>query len=141
MTAQDIDFELVSPEEKLISEPVRMAVIPGDEGEFGVMAGHAALVASLQPGVVTLFAGADGDSSRRIFISGGFADVTGGLCTILAEAAVNVDDLDQGDLEKELADLSEDLGLAEEVLDKARIEQKISLVKAKLSAVSGQLVV
>lgn len=136
-----VQFELVSPEEKLISEPVRMAVIPGDEGEFGVMAGHAALVASLQAGVVTLFTGEDGDSSRRIFISGGFADVTGDLCTILAEMAVNVDDLDQGDLEKELADLNEDLGLAEELADKARIESRISLAKAKLSAVSGQLVV
>ena len=86
--ARAIQFELVSPEEKLVSEPVAMAVIPGDEGEFGVLVGHSALVASLKPGVVEL--SVDGQDNRRIFIASGFADVTPEQCTILAEEAVNV---------------------------------------------------
>ncbi len=136
--AQTIDFELVFPEKKLISEPVRMAVIPADEGEFGVCAGHASLVASLKPGVVKLYV--DGQDERHIFITGGFADVTGEICTILAEDAVNVSDLDEDDLNQKMANLNEDLGLAEEELDKARILKRLSLVKAQLSAVTGSLV-
>jgi len=134
---QMINFELVSPEEKLMSEPVVMAIIPGDEGEFGVMAGHSSLVASLKPGVVRLKM-AEGEE-RKIFITGGFADVTGALCTILAEEAANVSDLDEAAIRQDLADLKEDLGLAEGAVDKKRVERKIALAKAKLSAVSGEL--
>lgn len=133
-----MNFELVSPEERLISEPVAMATIPGEEGEFGVALGHSALVASLKPGVVKLQL-ADGEA-REVFITGGFADVTGELCTILAEQAVNLSDMDQGAIEQELKDLNDDLGLAEGETDKKRIERKIILAKAKLTAVTGELV-
>ena len=138
--AQKIQFELVSPEEKLITEAVSMAVIPGEEGEFGVGAGHSALVVSLQAGVVKLYKDGLDSEAKKVFITGGFADVTGELCTILAEEAINVNDLDQAALEKQLADLNEDLGLAEEKADKLRISKRIALVKAKLSAVSSKLV-
>ena len=138
-----IQFELVSPEEKLVSEPVKMAVIPGEEGEFGVLAGHASLVASLRPGVVELYAeGEDADAPpRKIFIAGGFADVTAEACTVLAEEAVSVNDIDQAAVEQQIANLNEDLGLAEEAADKARIERRLDLAKARLQAVSGQLVI
>ncbi|MCB1650682.1 MAG: ATP synthase F1 subunit epsilon [Alphaproteobacteria bacterium] len=138
MSENTIQFELVSPEEKLISQPVQMAVIPGEEGEFGVQVGHSALVASLKPGVVTLTD--EQGEKRKIFITGGFADVTAQLCTVLAEEAVNVDDLDVAAIEQQLANLKEDLGLAAEALDKARINKKIALAKARLSAATGQLV-
>ncbi len=139
--AQTIQFELVSPEEKLVSEPVNMAVIPGEKGQFGVMAGHSSLVATLQPGVVELFA-EDGaaEPAMKIFIAGGFADISGGQCTVLAEEAVNVKDLVQADLEQSIENLNEDLGIAKEDIDKARIEKRLVLTKAKLSAVSGNLV-
>ena len=137
--AKMINFELVSPDEKLISEPVRMAVIPGDEGEFGIGAGHAALVASLKPGVVQLYI--DGqDEPRRVFITGGFADVTGEICTVLAETAIDVASLDEAELAASLAELEAALALAEEAIDKARIEKRIVMVKAKLTAVTGTLV-
>lgn len=133
--AQTIQFELVSPERRLVSEPVGMAVIPGEEGEFGVLAGHSALVASLKPGVVEL--SIDGQDNRRIFIAGGFADVTPEQCTILAEEAINVSDLDKADLERQVSDLNEDLGLAQEDADKARVEKKLALVNAKLEAIAA----
>lgn len=132
---QTIQFELVSPEEKLVSEPVAMAVIPGDEGEFGVLAGHSALVASLKPGVVEL--SVDGQDNRRIFIAGGFADVTPEQCTVLAEEAVNVADLDKAALEQQASDLNEDIDLAKEEADKARVEKKLALVNAKLEALAA----
>lgn len=134
--AQMINFELVSPEEKLVSEPVQMAVIPGLEGEMGVGKDHASFVVALKAGVVQLFR-KEGDEVQKIFIAGGFADVTGQQCVVLAEEAINVTDMDQSALEQELSNLNEDLGLAEEVADKGRIEAAIDLVQAKLNALKA----
>ena len=136
---QTIQFELVSPEEKLVSEPVKMAVIPGEEGEFGVLAGHASLVASLRPGVVELYAEGQEAASQRIFIAGGFADVTGEQCTVLAEEATAVDALNQSEIEQQIADFNEDLGRAEDEIEKVRAEKNLTMAKAKLSAITGQL--
>ncbi len=134
-----IHFELVSPEEKLVSEPVKMAVIPGAEGEMGVGKDHASFVVALKAGVVQLHQ--DGAEVRKIFIAGGFADVTGDNCTVLAEQAVNVSDLDQAAIEQELTNLNEDLGRAADKQEEARISKKITLAKARLSAVTGSVVI
>lgn len=134
-----IRFELVSPEEKLISAPMHMAVIPGDEGEMGVLAGHASLVASLRPGVVELYEQAGGEA-RKIFIAGGFADIGAENCTVLAEEAMPVADLNQEALAQQISNLTEDLNMAKEALDKVRIEKRLALAKAKLSAATGRLV-
>ncbi len=131
-----IQFELVSPEEKLVSESVYMVEIPGDEGRFGVMKGHCSLLSSLKPGVVRLYK-EQGGEAREIFIAGGFADVTAESCTVLAEEAIPVKDLSKESLEQLLSDLNEDIGLAEEKADKNHIQNKITLTKAKISAVSG----
>jgi F-type H+-transporting ATPase subunit epsilon len=140
MSAQTIAFELVSPEARLVSEPVSMAVIPGEEGEFGVGADHSALVASLKPGVVELYKDGSKEPYRKIFIAGGFADVTATSCTILAEQAVNVNDLDLAQLEQQVKNLSEDLGMAKDESEKTRIQKRIDMTKAKMSAVTGKLV-
>ena len=131
-----INFELVSPESKLVSEEMHRIEIPGDDGEFGVMAGHSSVLSSLRAGVVTLHKDEDEANNRRIFIDGGFADVSAENCTILAEEAIDVKDLNKESLEQYLSDLNEDLGLAEEAHDKKHIEEKIALTKAKLSAVT-----
>jgi F-type H+-transporting ATPase subunit epsilon len=131
-----INFELVSPEAKLVSEPVYMAVIPGEEGVVGVLPGHASLVASLKPGVVELYE-AEGAEPRRIFIAGGFADVTPDNCSVLAEEAVNLADLSRDDVEQEIKTLNHDLELASEDADKARIGRRLALAEAKLQAVAA----
>ncbi len=136
--AQTFEFELVSPERKLMAEPARMVVIPGEEGEFGVLPNHSALMASIRPGVVEAHL-RENDDPVRIFIAGGFADVTATNCTILAEEAVNVDDLDQVDLEQNVRNLTEDLGMVEGDADKSRVENKLNLAKARLDAVTGSL--
>lgn len=140
MSAQTIHFELVSPESKLVSEPVSMAIMPGEEGEFGVGADHSALVASLRPGVVELYKEDGKEPFRRIFITGGFADVTGASCAVLAEEAVNVSDLSQETLDRELKDLNEDLAHTADGVEKSRIRKRIEMTKARLSAVTGRLV-
>lgn len=136
--ATTFNFELVSPEARLLSEPVTKVAIPGEEGDFGVLPNHSALVASIRPGVILAYT--EGyDEPRRIFISGGFADVTATNCTILAEEAVNVADLNEEALQQTIRNLNEDLGMAEGDADKARIQKKLDLVSAKLEAVTGKL--
>lgn len=132
----EIQFELVSPEEKLVSEGVYLVEIPGDEGVFGVMSGHESLVSSLKPGVVRLHK-EQGGEARDIFIAGGFADVTAKNCTVLAEEAIEVQNLDKDSLEQYLSNLNDDLGLADEAQDLERIKQKIEITKAKLAAVAA----
>ena len=137
-TAQKtFNFELVSPERRLISEPARMAVVPGEEGDFGVLPGHSALLATVRPGVVEVHS-ADGSNVRRIFIAGGFADVTATSCTILAEEAISVSDLNAEALEQTLANLKDDLDLAKDDMERARASKKIALVQAKIAAATGK---
>ncbi|MEM8553032.1 MAG: ATP synthase F1 subunit epsilon [Pseudomonadota bacterium] len=80
-------FELVSPEALVISGEVEGVTLPGAEGDFQVMAGHAPMLALLGPGLVTVTGGEGGD--RRIFIDGGFCDVNDAGCSVLAEAAID----------------------------------------------------
>lgn len=133
-----IHFELVSPEEKLVSEPVHLAVIPGVTGEMGVGKDHASFVVALQAGVVQLFA-EEGSEARKIFIACGFADVTGENCTVLAEQAVNVNDLDKAEIEQEIANLNEDLGRAADEAERMKAEKGLKLANAKLSAITGSI--
>ena len=137
-TNQTFNFELVSPERRLISEPAKMVTIPGEEGDFGVLAGHMPLIATIRPGVIEVRAAND-DAPRRIFIAGGFADVNATSCTVLAEEAVNVSDLNQADLEQMIGNLREDLGLATDELEKTRIRKRLALARAKLEAVTGRV--
>lgn len=136
---EQIQFELVSPEEKLVSQPVKMAVIPGEEGEIGVGAGHMSLVSSLKPGVLKLYESTADSKPRRIFIAGGFADITGTNCTVLAEEATDVKNLKQAEIEQKIKDLNEDLTMAQEPADKARINARLIVEKAKIQAITGKI--
>ncbi len=126
-------FELVSPERKLFSGPVRMVEIPGEEGDFGVLPGHSALVASIRPGVIRVTL-AEGGEPRRVFVAGGFADVSPANCTVLSEEAVDVKDLDPAVLARDLKNLEEDLNLAKDDGARARIRRQIMLAQARLRA-------
>lgn len=133
------DFELVSPEKKLLSEPATMVVVPGEEGDFGVLVNHAATVSSIRPGILEVH-NDNQDDIKKIFVAGGFVDVTPTSCTLLAEEAILLDDLKQEELETSLKNLQEDLGLVDGEADKDKVKQKIKVVKAKLSALTGHTV-
>ena len=90
--ADRLTFELVSPERLLLSAQVDMVVVPGTEGEFGVLAGHAPLVSTLRPGVISVH---DEKTIQRIFVRGGFAEVTAAGLTVLAEEAIDLATLDR----------------------------------------------
>lgn len=130
------NFELVSPEKILVSEPAWQVTIPGEEGYFGVRAGHTSLLAAVKPGVVEVVK-TEGGAVEKIFIAGGFADVTAKNCTLLAEQAVPVSDIDAVKTAQDLANLKEDLARAASAVDRAQIEHRIRLANAKLTAVQA----
>jgi F-type H+-transporting ATPase subunit epsilon len=90
--ADTFRFELVTPERMALSEDVAEVVVPGVEGEFTVLPGHAPTISALRPGVIEV---ALPDASKtRIFVKGGFAEVDAGHLTVLAERALPVDEMD-----------------------------------------------
>jgi F-type H+-transporting ATPase subunit epsilon len=95
-----VGFELVTPERLLVSEPVEMVVVPGTEGNFGVLPGHAPLISTIRPGMIEIYEGQT--VTRRIFVVSGIAEVTPERCTVLADEAVSPDTLDRSAIEADL---------------------------------------
>ena len=127
-------FELVSPECVVVSEKAIMVVIPGEEGNFGVLAEHSPLLSSVRAGVVSVHTPAEG--IKRIFVSGGFADVSSELCSVLVEEAVSVSDLDTDKVKKEINELEIKLDNAKSVEETADLRKKIAVAKAKMEFAS-----
>lgn len=137
MTKNTFNFELVSPERKLMSERAWQVVIPGAEGVLGVRAGHAPFIVSARSGVVEMIAAPDDSTPTRFFIAGGFADITADNVTLLAEQAVNVNDLDKEMLTTQITDLEDELSLLSDGdPDKeAQLQAQIDFTRAQLAAV------
>ena len=133
--AGTFEFELVSPEKLLISRQVEMVVVPGGDGTFGVLRGHVPLISNVRPGVIEVYDRRP-VASERLFVAGGFAEVTGERCTVLVESVTSVGDLDRDQLDREVADLSEDLADAKADADRKEIEGKLAVAQAKRVAVS-----
>ena len=140
VNTENFDFELVSPERKLMSETAWQVTIPGEMGNFGVRAGHSSLVSAIRPGVVEIVTN-EGDEPTKIFIAGGFADVTATNCTILAEQATMLSEMNQDDIEKSINDLEGKLAATNDNVEQVRYTRELTLEKAKLTAVSGSLVI
>jgi F-type H+-transporting ATPase subunit epsilon len=135
--AEKVNFELVSPQQLLMSEEVDMVVVPGAEGDFGVIAEHSPVISTVRPGTITVFQG--NAVSERIFVAGGFAEVTAERCTVLAEEAEKLDEIDRSAVEGQIRDLREDLGMAESDEERAMIEGRIAVAEAKIEAVAEQV--
>ena len=133
-----IEFELVSPEKLFKSEPVEMVVIPGTEGDVGVLPGHSLLIAAVRPGVIDIHEG--GQVRESIFVAGGFAEVSPERCTVLAEEAVPVADIDRAEAEKRLEDAKQALTKAGEVEDgyTDAAERELKTAEAMLAAASAE---
>ena len=132
--AQAFKFDLVSPEKLLLSDSVDAVVIPGTDGEMTVMANHAPVMTSLRPGIVTV--SRTGTAPDRFVVFGGFADITPEACTLLAESAVRVSDIDRADLERRTQAAQENLKDAKDPAARARIEEllgQLSLLQSALS--------
>jgi F-type H+-transporting ATPase subunit epsilon len=130
--ADKVQFELVSPERLLVSQPVDMVVVPGSEGDFGVLPGHAPFISTVRPGVIEVYEGST--VTERIFVAGGFAEVTGERCTVLAEEAAPLTDVNRAEVEGELRSLNEELAAARDDSERAAITARIEVTEAKLAA-------
>lgn len=131
--AETTAFELVSPEKLLVSRDVAMVIVPGAEGNLGVLPRHAPMISTVRPGVIEMFE-TRGAAPERIFIAGGFAEVTPERCTVLAEEAIGVADIDRAAAEQQVRDLAEDLADAKDAHQREQTEAKLAVAKAKLEA-------
>ena len=130
--ADMLEFELVSPERLLASQKIEMVVVPGTEGDFGVLLGHAATVSSIRPGVLAVFE--NGRVTSRVFLSGGFAEVTPERCTVLADDAAALEDLDRAEIEKTITDRRDDMNAARDDAEKATASKALAIAEAKIAA-------
>jgi F-type H+-transporting ATPase subunit epsilon len=129
-------FELISPEEKLVSQDVGMVTLPAEEGAMGVLAGHAPVLTSLSMGVVEVRAGGFHDAKpRRVFVAGGFADIGAAHCTILAEEAVEVSALDTDQLDSQVEAIKAAISVALNDFEKQNLKSKLTIVEAKRAAI------
>jgi F-type H+-transporting ATPase subunit epsilon len=118
--AQAYKFDLVSPERLLLSEQVDAVVIPASDGEMTVMAMHAPAMTTLRPGVVTVIRQGN---AERFVVFGGFADITPEACTLLAESAVRVAELDKAELERSIQNAREDVRDAKDDATRAKAQE------------------
>lgn len=130
-------FELVTPEKLLLSKPVAMVTVPGGEGDYGVLAGHAPMITNVKAGVISVYADNENTVSERIFVAGGFADVTPAACTVLAEEAVAVSAIDRAQVEEQLKALQGSAAQAATDAERERVEAKIAVAEAKLQALAA----
>jgi len=132
--ADKLHFELVSPERLLNSADVEMVVVPGEGGDFGVLAGHAPLMSTIRPGVIEIHADA-GAAPERVFIDGGFAEVNEKGLTILAQQAIPVSEMNPEELAQNLANAREDVNLAKTDADRAAAQRQVAILEVQLAAV------
>jgi F-type H+-transporting ATPase subunit epsilon len=125
------NFELVAPERVLYSGSVNQVVVPGSEGDMTVLSGHAPTMTTLRPGIVTL---SEEKGAKRLFVRGGFADITPDGLTILAEQAIPVEELNADRIALEMKNAEEDL--ADSKTDEARrvATEKLGQLKDVMAA-------
>lgn len=130
--AETLLFELVSPEKLVLSQPVEMVVVPGAEGDFGALPQHAPLISAVRPGVIDVYMG--GKVTNRIFVAGGVAEVTAERCTVLAEEAMPVADLDTTKIAARTAEAEKALTAADSDFAKDQANLALAVAQAMLQA-------
>ena len=135
MAEDKVELELVSPEKLLLSREVDMVVIPGAEGDMGVLPQHSPAITTLRPGTIVIYE--SGAMTDRIFIAGGFAEVSDNRCTVLAEEAMPVEDIDKASAEQALTVARHDVGAAENNSQRNAAETAATVSEAKIQAVDS----
>ncbi|GBD42327.1 ATP synthase epsilon chain [bacterium HR39] len=130
--AEKVAFELISPERVLASVEADMVVVPGAEGDFGVLPLHAPLVSLLRPGVIRVY---EGDRvTSRTFVGSGFAVVDERGLTVLAEEAEPLEQIDLERARRRLRELEEDLEDAKTDEERQRLERLVAVARARVEA-------
>lgn len=125
--AKTFKFELVSPEQLLISGNATQVVVPGSEGAFAILPGHAPVMSTLKPGVLDVTM--DGEAERRIFVRGGFAEAGPDSLTVLAEQAIPMAELDAAAIAEEVRNAEDDVKDARDDEIRARAQERLDHLK------------
>ena len=128
--AEKVAFELVSPDRLLMSVEADAVAMPGMEGDFGVLPGHAPLISALRAGIIAIEGGSEGPD--QVYIAGGFAEVVADRLTVLAEEAVPVDDMDSTDIEQRIQETNDELAGAEDGEQRRLAEGKVGVLQEML---------
>ena len=131
--AETTDFELVSPEKLLVSEPAEMVVVPGSEGDFGALPRHAPMITAVRPGVIEVYRG--GKVEARIFVAGGFAEVTETRVTVLAEEAIPLGELTSEGAQARVTEAKEEMAGAQSDHARGLAARRLAIAEAMLRAV------
>ena len=122
-----VAFRLVMPERELLSTEADMVVVPGSEGDFGVLHGHAPLISTVRPGVLEVFQGSKAE--QRFLVVGGFAEVTAERCTVLADEAMPFDSVTAEQLADREKRAESDLSDAATDAEKAAAQKALAVAK------------
>ena len=120
-----ISFDLVSPENLIFNDEVGMIIVPGKDGDFGVLPGHSKVMSSLRPGRVMVY-GEGKNLLQSFFVSGGFAEVNPEKCIVLAESVDEINALEKSTIEKEIQEL--------EGQESDKAKEQMIIAKAKLES-------
>jgi F-type H+-transporting ATPase subunit epsilon len=135
--ADRVPFELVTPTRLLVSEEADMVVLPGGDGDIGVLPGHSPLLTTVRPGAIEIHE--DGKVTARFFVAGGFAEVTPERLTILAEEASDVSELDAAEADKRLANAKSAIESASSDADRDAANAELSVAEAMSAAVQSRV--
>jgi F-type H+-transporting ATPase subunit epsilon len=122
-----VSFRLVMPEREVLATEADMVVVPGSEGDFGVLHGHAPLISTVRPGVLEVFQGSKAE--QRFLVVGGFAEVTPERCTVLADEAVPFEEVTPEQLADRERAAERDLSDAATDAEKAAAEKAVAVAK------------
>jgi len=129
----ELHLEFVSPESVLFSGDVDQVDLPGAEGDMGILAGHAPLVTTLRPGVVTIFRGG---AREAVVVTGGFAEVGPAGLTVLADRAVAREDFDTATLANEIKDTEEDVADSTNEAQRDKLARHLEQLKTLQAALT-----
>lgn len=132
--ADKLHFDLVSPEKRLFEGDVDMVVVPGEEGDFGVLPGHAPLMSAIRMGAISVH---NGGTVTRTFIRGGFAEVTPDGLSVLAEEAIDLSSFDASGLATEIQNARDDITAAKDEAARDRAEAALARLEALRDAAAA----
>ena len=123
-----ISFDLVSPEKLLFNDDVGIIIVPGKDGDIGVLPGHSKVLSSLRPGRVMVY-GEDKNLLKSFFITGGFVEINSGKCIVLAEGVNEMNDLDKNSIQQQIQEL--------ESSSSDTIKEELIIAKSKIAALES----
>jgi F-type H+-transporting ATPase subunit epsilon len=132
--ADTFQFELVAPEKLIYSDDSEFVVVPGAEGDFGVLPGHALLLSTVRPGIIEIHE--NEKVKDRFFVAGGFAEVTPERCTVLSTESINLEEIDEAAARQRLDTAERDLNDASSDAEREKCEKALEVAQALVAACS-----